>query len=103
MAGRKWHRGAKKFGASSRCRVIHFIFIIVIFIRAVLYKHMIRGRGRRDNLLRNRHFLSKYQKFIRAGPTGHRSRRGGGNRRGGERRRRGRKGWCGQSKNRVVV
>jgi hypothetical protein len=37
---------------------------------------MIRGRGRRDKRLRNKPFLSKNQKFVRAGPIGHRCRRG---------------------------
>jgi hypothetical protein len=94
MACRKWYRGVKKLGTSSRCRVIHFIFIIGILIRVVLYKHMIRGRGRRDNLLRNKHFLSKNQKFVRAGPTGHRSRRGVGTE--GEGRGGGGGGWGGR-------
>jgi len=46
---------------------------------------MIRGRGRRDKRLRNRPFLRKNQKFVRAGPIGHRCRRGVGI--GGEGRR----------------
>jgi hypothetical protein len=59
---------------------------------------MIRGRWRGDNLVRNNHFLSKNQKFVWAGPTGHSCRRWGREQRGGEgrgwgRRRRRRRGW----------
>jgi hypothetical protein len=39
---------------------------------------MIRGRGGRDDLLGDRPFISIYQVFVRAGPTGHRYERGVG-------------------------